>query len=92
MQRDSSLIDEVHPEDIKAAIRKRYRSVRRFEVAEKLARNGVADMLRGRKSRRTEVAVRRVLAEDEKWGGLKSIASEASADSRANQPLNAVRI
>lgn len=75
------LTEEYHPEDIKAAIRKRYRSFGRFELAENLGKNSVADLLRGRKSARTESAVRRVLAEDQKWGSPKSIRMDASADS-----------
>lgn len=67
------LIDEYHPEDIKASIRKRYRSIGRFELAENLAKGSVAEILRGRKSARTERAIRRVLSEDERWGAGKSI-------------------
>lgn len=83
------LIDEVHPEDIKAAIRKRYRSLRRFEAAENLAHNSIADIFRGRKSARTERAIRRVLADETRERARKSIGQDASADSRGNQPLNA---
>lgn len=73
------LINEYHPEDIKAAIRKRYRSVSRFVLAENLKKGAVADILRGRKSARTERAIRRVLAEQERWEKQKSIESASSS-------------
>lgn len=72
------LIEEYHPEDIKAALRKRYRSVGRFELAEGLARGSVAEILRGRKSARTERAIRRVLDADERWGVGKTIVLDSS--------------
>lgn len=72
------LIDEYHPEDIKGAIRKRYRSIGRFELAEGLAKGSVAEILRGRKTARTERAIRRVLAEDERWGIGSSIKPDSS--------------
>lgn len=81
------LISEYHPEDIKAAIRKRYRSIGRFEVAESLAKGSVAEILRGRKSARTEKAIRRVLAEDARWGIGKTIVSGSSRTSLAPHRL-----
>lgn len=53
----------LHREDVKAAIRKRYRSLGAFERAEKLGKNSVADVLRGRVTKRTEDAIERVLRE-----------------------------
>lgn len=83
------LIEEYHPEDIKAAIRKRYRSVVRFEVAENLTKGSVAEVLRGRKTARTERAIRRVLAEDARWGDRKSIVSGSSSHVGVPHRLNA---
>lgn len=82
------LIDEFHPEDIKAAIRKRYRSLGRFELAEKLGKNSVADVLRGRPSARTEAAIRRVMAEDAKWGVPKAIIADPSSEDGASHRLS----
>ena len=82
------IIDEYHPEDIKAAIRKRYRSIQRFERAEGLAKGSVAEIMRGRKTARTERAIRRVLAEDEKWGSGKSISSVSSNTDAVAHRLN----
>lgn len=59
-----SLPETVHPEDIKAAIRKRYRSLAAFERAENLARQSVSEVLRGRPSAPTEAAIVRVLREE----------------------------
>lgn len=52
-----------HPEDVKAAIRKRYGSMRDFERGLGLSPKSVVDVLRGRGSRRTADAIRTVLAE-----------------------------
>ena len=82
------LIDEYHPEDIKAAIRKRYRSIGRFEVAENLAKGSVAEILRGRKTARTEKAIRRVLRQEAKWGDGRSIMAVSSAPERGTHLQN----
>jgi len=47
----------VHPEDVKAEIRKRYGTVKAFEAAEGLPPTSVRDVLRGRPSRRTAQAI-----------------------------------
>ena len=54
----------MHPEDIKAAIRKRFGSLKAFEEHEGLPRKAVTDILRGRSNRRVSDAIRRLLAED----------------------------
>lgn len=82
------LIDEYHPEDIKAAIRKRYRSIGRFEVAENLAKGSVAEILRGRKSSRTEAAVRRIISENEKWGLGNTMKMGCSGEDASTHHLN----
>lgn len=52
---------DFHPEDVKAAIRKRFGTLNIFEQQHGLAHNGVADMLRGRTSARTAKVVNAVL-------------------------------
>ncbi len=47
----------MHDEDIKATIRKQFRTVSAFEIAKGLARASVRDVLRGRTTRRTAVAI-----------------------------------
>lgn len=69
------LLDQTHPEDVKSAIRKRYRSLLAFERAEGLARLSVSEVLRGRKSRRTEVAIERVLKEERAAESINSVDS-----------------
>lgn len=59
-------VDEVHPEDVKAAIRKRYRSLAAFERAHSLARQSVTEVLRGRPSARTQKAIERLLRDIER--------------------------
>lgn len=55
-------IDETHPEDIKAALRKQYGSVVAFERAKKLPHKSVSDWLRGRKSRRVRDTIEATLS------------------------------
>ncbi|PTS88224.1 hypothetical protein DBR17_04905 [Sphingomonas sp. HMWF008] len=57
------LLDETHPEDVKAAIRKKYGTIKRFHEANGLPEKGVQDILRGRASRRVADAIERVLSE-----------------------------
>ncbi len=47
----------MHPEDIKAELRKRHRTVKAFEAQAELARDSVRDVLRGKSSRRTAEAI-----------------------------------
>lgn len=82
------LIDEYHPEDIKAAIRKRFGSLLAFERARGLKRQSVTEILRGRRSARTEREVRRVLEQDEKWAIGKSISADSSKPIPAAHRLN----
>jgi lambda repressor-like predicted transcriptional regulator len=53
---------DFHPEDVKAAIRKRFETLTLFEEKHGLAHNAVTDMLRGRTSARTAKVVNAVLA------------------------------
>lgn len=56
-----ALLENRHPEDVKAAIRKRFGSMAAFERAERLSTGSVSEILRGRASARTAKAVERVL-------------------------------
>jgi lambda repressor-like predicted transcriptional regulator len=51
----------MHPEDIKAALRKKYRTVRAFEEAEGLPQGSVRDVLRGRSAMITAKAIAKAL-------------------------------
>lgn len=51
----------LHPEDVKAAIRKRFGSLNKFEEQQGLAKQAVTDLLRGKTSARTAAAVNSVL-------------------------------
>lgn len=50
-----------HPEDIKAAIRKQFGSLRAFEEAKELPSQSARDVLRGRAVRRTAIAISEAL-------------------------------
>ncbi|PZO87916.1 MAG: hypothetical protein DI623_13720 [Sphingomonas sanxanigenens] len=54
----------MHPEDLKAAIRKRFRSVAQFERINDLPTKSVNDLLRGRKSQRVTDAINKFLARE----------------------------
>ncbi|MFN3676200.1 MAG: hypothetical protein ACK4TC_09485 [Sphingomonas pseudosanguinis] len=58
-----ALLQNRHPEDVKAVIRKRFGSMAAFERAERLSTGSVSEILRGRPSARTTKAVERVLRE-----------------------------
>lgn len=53
----------MHPEDLKAELRKRFGSVATFEKRYGLPRKSVTDLLRGRKSNRVKEAVEAVISQ-----------------------------
>jgi hypothetical protein len=58
------LLDRMHPEDVKATLRKRFGSVSKFVEAHGLPETGVSDLFRGRTSRRVREAVEGVLQQE----------------------------
>ena len=66
------LLDQTHPEDVKAAIRKRFGTISRFIEANDLPTPGVRDLLRGRTSARVRDAVEKVLKEGSRSNELDS--------------------
>lgn len=58
-------IDDMHPEDIKCALRKQFGSVFAFEDAKELPRKSVSDWLRGRTSRRVKSAIEGTLSPEQ---------------------------
>ena len=67
------LLDQMHPEDVKAAIRKRFGTVSRFIEERDLPVTGVSDLLRGRTSARVRDAVEEVLKESSPFRELDSV-------------------
>lgn len=57
------ILDHTHPEDVKAALRKRFGTISAFIAAKGLPTTGVADVLRGRVSKRVREAIEEVLKE-----------------------------
>ena len=55
----------MHPEDIKAALRKRFGSVFAFEDAHDLPRKSVSDFLRGRANQRVKDAIAKALSPEQ---------------------------
>lgn len=70
-------LDRMHPEDVKASLRKKYGTVARFIEAHDLPATGVSDVLRGRPSKRVCDAIEEVLQEQ-----AKSIKLDSSANSK----------
>lgn len=68
----------LHPEDVKAAIRKKFGTITKFHEAHNLPPRGVQDVLRGRASRRVQEAMNRVLSE---FGSQSTKVDDSSADS-----------
>lgn len=66
----------LHPEDVKAAIRKKFGTIARFHAVHNLPARGVQDVLRGRASRRVQDAMDQVLSE---VGGLSTNVDDSSA-------------
>lgn len=62
----------LHREDIKAKLRKRFRSVTKFEQAMGLPPKSVSDVLRGRSSAATERAIIEELAKQDSRSGKPS--------------------
>ena len=60
----------MHPEDIKAALRKRFGSVSAFEDAHDLPRKSVSDVLRGRPNQRVKDTISKVISPDSKNGDM----------------------
>jgi hypothetical protein len=69
------MLDRMHPEDVKAALRKRFGTVARFIEERQLPATGVSDLLRGRTSQRVRDAVEEVLREQAESIDLDSSAS-----------------
>lgn len=57
------MLTDMHPEDVKAALRKRFGSVAKFERMRGLPEKSVHDMLRQRKSARVSRAIEAALTE-----------------------------
>lgn len=53
--------NDLHPEDIKAELRKRFGSVFAFEDAHELPRKSVSDFLRGRANQRVSDAIAKLI-------------------------------
>lgn len=51
----------MHPEDLKAALRKQFGTMTAFERAHNLPHESVSDFLRRKRSRRVEAAIEKVL-------------------------------
>jgi hypothetical protein len=58
-------IDELHHQDVRAAIRKKFETIKAFEQAHGFNPCAVHDVLRGRTSRRVKEAIEAVLLEQE---------------------------
>lgn len=78
------MLDQTHKEDVKAVLRKRYRTVAAFIEAKGLPKTGVSDLFRGRTSRRVREAIEEVLQDE-----VDSMKLDASEKRRRPHRLNA---
>lgn len=81
------MIESLHPEDIKAAIRKRYGSIKKFEIEHDLPEKSVTDLFRGRTSQRVRHAVETAI-NTRKSPSTKSDASDDNSAAPASHRLN----
>lgn len=81
-------LSTMHPEDVKAELRKRFGSVAAFERQHGLPVKSVTDLLRGYKSRRVFDAVQSVI-ERPVGDFLDSEGSDSSEDAGAAHRINA---
>lgn len=80
----------LHPEDVKAAIRKRFGSLLKFEKNKGLPRQSVTDLLRGKTSTRVAAAVNALLSDAATAAPMaKSGKPDNSRTRRASHCLNA---
>ena len=75
------MLAALHPEDIKAKLRKRYGSVREFEKVQGLPDKSVHEIFRGRGSRRVVAAVEAALEDD----GISHPEKPSSGSKRAHR-------
>ncbi|MBY0306980.1 MAG: helix-turn-helix domain-containing protein [Sphingomonas sp.] len=73
------VVDQMHPEDIKAAIRKRFGTVGQFVEQNGLPKTGVSDLFRGRTSKRVRDAVEAVVREQRESIKLDDSGKKAGA-------------
>lgn len=83
MQEHAQTYKGMHPEDVKAAIRKRFGTIGEFHRAYGLPTTGLHDVLRGRASKRVQAAMDKVLDEQD------STKLDNSSPDSAAQHLNA---
>lgn len=77
-----------HPEDVKAALRKRFGSVAKFERAVFLPAKSVNDLLRGRASARVQAAIESALSTPLPQDGESEV-SDDNAEAPGAHRLNA---
>lgn len=77
---------EFHPEDVKAAIRKRFATLTVFERKHGLAHNSVSDLLRGRVSAPTAQVVNAVLLMES--ASIAQKPSDVSDDNRKRRGVH----
>jgi hypothetical protein len=78
------LLDQMHPEDVKAAIRKRFGTIGNFIREKELPTTGVADLFRGRSSHRVREAVEEVLQQDQEQANSISL-DDSAAETEAHR-------
>lgn len=85
------MLPTMHPEDVKAGIRKRYGSVAEFERVKGLPPKSVTEVLRGRAWRRVSEAVEAALQENEPPHLLSECSDSSEQSASAHRLSGAAR-
>jgi lambda repressor-like predicted transcriptional regulator len=84
-------IANMHPEDIKAALRKRFGTIVNFERAKDLPHQSVTDVLRGRPNARVSQAIEEALESPPPAGPQSSFTDCSDKDDGAHRLISAAR-
>jgi lambda repressor-like predicted transcriptional regulator len=81
----------MHPEDVKAGLRRRFGTIRNFERMLQLPKNSVSDLLRGKMSARVANAVEHALDEPTPETPQSDLSDSSANDDGAHRLISAAR-
>jgi lambda repressor-like predicted transcriptional regulator len=84
-------VTSMHPEDVKAGLRKRFGTIANFERAKGLPRASVTDLLRGRPSARVLEAVEDALNTPEPPAPQSDLSDSSANDDGAHRLISVSR-
>lgn len=84
-------LSTMHPEDVKAGLRRRFGTIRNFERARQLPRNSVSDLLRGKTSARVALAVEDALDQPTPEAPHSDLSDSSANDDGAHRLISTAR-